>query len=310
MAESEFAARLRALGESRDQGVITEAEFGRAKQQLLQAKSTQPKQAVASSFRNLEILGYAFIAVAVGVIVAIAFSFWEFFEFRSVMDITNLLALATAISCSLAGGRILQKKSVSDEIYIAVPLMLAALAYPLYSFVGGISFSTMFGIGCLVQALATVTVLILLSMNWNQFGWSLNVNVTPELIVGAVGSVFLIIFVFIDGWTYQRGRYSYSIGSYWSDESIWTMLVALALIIAFAIPTLVALSGDKRKISLAAAGSTIAAIFLWIDYFKGAIDGDYETTGKVAIFFIGVIATAGLGVMQFVNLKNNEGAVD
>ena len=310
MAESEFAARLRALGESRDQGVITEEEFARAKQQLLQAKSAPPKQPVASSFRNLEILGYAFVAVAVGVIVVIAFSFWGFFEFRSVTDISNLLALAAAIACSLAGVRILQTKSVGDETYLAVPLMLAALAFPFYSFLGDISLSTMHDIGCLVQALATLTVLVLLAINWNQFGWSLNVNVTPELIVGAVGSVFLIIFVFIDAWTYQRGRYSNSIGSYWSDESIWTMLAALALIIAFAIPTLVALSGDKRKISLAAAGSTLAAICLWIYYFKGAIDGDYETTGKVAIFFIGVLATAGLGVMQFVNLKNNEGAVD
>jgi hypothetical protein len=43
-------------------------------------------------------------------------------------------------------------------------------------------------------------------------------------------------------------------------------------------------------------------------FFKGAIDGDFETTGKVAIFVIGVIATAALGVMQFVNLKKNEGA--
>jgi hypothetical protein len=175
---------------------------------------------------------------------------------------------------------------------------------------GEIGVSTLNDIGALVQVLATLTVLVLLGMNWNQFGWTPNVKVTPELIVGAVGSVFLIIFVFVDAWTYQGRGYTYdiAIGSFWSDESIWTMLIALFLVVAFAIPTLVATSLDKWKIAFACAGATLAAILRWLYFFKGAIDGDFETTGKVAIFVIGVIATAALGVMQFVNLKKNEGA--
>ena len=310
MAESEFAARLRALGESRDQGVISEEEFARAKQQLLQAKSAPPVRSSATSFRNLEVLGYAFIAVAVAVIVVISFSSQEFFEFISVTQIRNLLALAAAVACAVAGGRTLQRKCVADEVYLALPLMLVALIFPFYSFLNEIGVSTLNDIGALVQALATLTVLVVLAMNWDYFGWTPNVKVTPELIVGAVGSVFLIIFVFVDAWTYQIGRYSGERGSFWTDESIWTMLVTLSLIIAFAIPTVVVLSGDRRRIAFASAGSAIAAVCLWLPDFKSAIDGDYETTGKVSIFFIGVIATAGLSAMQFVNLKNNEGAVD
>jgi hypothetical protein len=310
MAESEFAARLRALGESRDQGVITEEEFALAKQQLLQAKSAPPVRSAATSYRNLEVLGYAFIAAAVAVIVVISFSSQEFFDFVSVTQISNILALAAAASCAVTGGRILQRKCVGDEVYLALPLMLAALVFPFLSFLGEIGVSTLNDIGALVQVLATLTVLVLLGMNWNQFGWTPNVKVTPELIVGAVGSVFLIIFVFVDAWTYQGRGYTYdiAIGSFWSDESIWTMLIALFLVVAFAIPTLVATSLDKWKIAFACAGATLAAILRWLYFFKGAIDGDFETTGKVAIFVIGVIATAALGVMQFVNLKKNEGA--
>ena len=310
MAQSEFSARLRALGESREQGVITDEEFARLKQQLLQAQLTPPLRQDISSFRNPQILGFALISAAVAIIFVVSFSSQNFIELVAVTQTVNLLALAAAIACAVAGGRIFLKGCVTDEVFLAVPLILAALVFPFYSFMSEVGVSTMHDIGCLIQTVATLAVVVLLVMNWDQFGWTPNMKLTSDLIVGSVGSVFLIIFVFIDAWTYQYGRYSGSIGAFWSDESIWTMLFALSLIVVFVIPTLVVTSVDPRKIAFASAGSTVAAICLWLYYFKGAIDGDYKTTGLVSIFFIGVIATAGLGVMQVVNLKNNERAVD
>ena len=314
MAESEFAARLRALGESRDQGVISEEEFARAKQRLLASRPAPSARQSDTEIRKLQILGSAFIVIAVSLICSVFFWSYSFFEFQGSIDLSDLLALLAAAGCGLTGIWILQRKTLCNEMYLAIPLMLGSLIIPFYSFfIYDFGISTLHDIGCLIQVLATIVVLVVLSMNWKRYGWPLDRRVTPDLIVSAVGSLFLIIVIFVDAWTYdstyKRVRTFYDVGSMWSDQSIWTMLGALGLIVAFVFPTLVVLSGDKRKIAFSAAGSVLVALGVWLQFFQRAMDDDYGTTGKVAIFIIGVAAMAGLGVMQLLNIHNHERSI-
>jgi hypothetical protein len=313
MTESEFAARLRALGESRDQGVISEEEFARAKQRLLSSRPVPATRQSETEIRNLQILGYAFIAIAVSLICSVFFSTWSFFDFQGSIDLTDLLPLVSAAGCGLVGVWILQRKTICNEVYLAIPLMLGSLIIPFYSFLSHISLATLYNIGCLVQVLATIVALVVLSMSWKRHGWSLDRRVTPDLIISAVGSLFLIIFIFVDAWTYdstyKQVRTFSDVGSMWSDSSIWLMLGALGLIVAFVFPTLVVLSGDKRKIAFSAAGSVLVALGVWLPFFQRAMDDFYGTTGKVAIVIIGVAAMAGLGVMQLLNIHNHERSI-